>query len=58
MIRNSYSSLSIYLLSNDDIDVMQAVFEGKDYVKVNVTGEVSSVVEEEIVTEVAIPVIE
>jgi len=37
---------------------MQAVFEGKDYVKVNVRGEVSSVVKEEIVTEVAIPVIE
>lgn len=28
----------ITILSSDDIEVMQAVFEGKEYVKVNVVG--------------------
>lgn len=31
---------NITILSNDDIEVMTSLFEGKDYVKIQVTGEI------------------
>ena len=40
---------NITILSNEDVEVMQAVFEGKEYVKINVQGllkEFKEVVEE------------
>ena len=33
----------ITILSNEDIQVMQAVFEGKEYVKINVKGEINNI---------------
>ena len=36
---------NITLLSNEDVEVMQAVFEGKEYVKINVQGNVREVPE-------------
>lgn len=37
---------NITILSNEDVEVMLAVFEGKEYVKINVQGELKEVKEE------------
>lgn len=36
---------NITLLSNEDVEVMQAVFDGKEYVKINVQGLIKEVKE-------------
>lgn len=36
---------NITILSNEDVEVMQAVFEGKEYVKINVQGLIKEVQE-------------